>query len=149
MLFDRRARVLIADADPVIRRSLNQRLIDAEVLADTVEDGKGALEKLHESRYAVVVLDLQLQQVSAERVIDWIAALPVADRPVVLVLAPRSAARSLDVDVVQIVLRKPFDLNQLAEVVQSCVRNASEALRRQDAAVENLESGFTQPATSG
>lgn len=125
-MFDPRARVLIADADPGLRRSLNQRLLDCEVFADTVPDGKTALEKLTEFPYAVVVLDLGITGLSAERILDHIAVLPKDARPVVLVLAPRGAARSLDVDVVQIVLRKPCDLRQLADIVQSCVRNATE-----------------------
>ena len=131
MTFDRRVRVLIADADPGIRRGLNQRLLDAEVFADTAADGKDAVERLKETSYAVVVLDLQLQQVSSERVLDFIAALPREERPVVLVLA-RTSARSLDVDVVQIVLRKPCDLQQLADIVHSCVRNAADAIRRDE-----------------
>lgn len=129
MTFDRRARVLIADADPVVRRNLHKRLLDAEVFADCVEDGKMALDALVASHYAVVVLDLAIPQVSSERVLASIAALPAATRPVVLVLAPRGAARSLDVEVVQIVLRKPCDLAQLAEIVRSCVRSAAESIR--------------------
>lgn len=126
-MFDRRARVLIADADPVLRRNLNRILLDAEVFADAVADGSEALQKLHETTYAVVVLDLALQHVSAERVLAFVGTMPGVTRPVVLVLAPRNSARSLDVDVVQIVLRKPCDLQQLGEIVRSCVRNAIEA----------------------
>jgi DNA-binding response OmpR family regulator len=124
MTFDRRARVLIADADPVVRRKLNKCLLDAEVFADCVADGKTALEALDASNYAVVVLDLALPPGNGERILDAIAAMPVVSRPVVLVLAARGAARSLDVEVVQIVLRKPCDLTQLSQIVESCVRSA-------------------------
>ena len=132
MMPDRRARVLIADADPGLCRNLSRRLVDAEVFADCVADGRTALEALGASSYAVVVLDLALSQVSSERILDFIAALPAGVRPVVLVLASRGAARSLDVDVVQIVLRKPCDLTQLSEIVQSCVRSSADG-RRQEA----------------
>lgn len=134
-MFDRRARVLIADADPGLRRNLNQRLLDAEVFADTAGDAKLTLEMLAETTYAVLVLDLMLPGAPPERILDQIAQMPANVRPVVLVLAARGAARSLDVDVVQIVLRKPCDLAQLAEIIQSCVRNASDAFRRHDAAI--------------
>jgi DNA-binding NtrC family response regulator len=129
MTFDRRARVLIADADPGLRHSLNKRLLDAEVFADSVADGKMALEALAASSYAVVILDLALPQLNSERVLDAIAAMPANTRPVVLVLAGRSTARSLDVDVVQIVLRKPCNLVQLSEIIQSCVKSAAESRR--------------------
>ena len=133
MTFDRRARVLIADPDAGLRRNLNQRLLDAEVLADCVADGKMALDALSESSYAVVVLDLALPQVNSERVLAFIAALPAATRPVVLVLASRGSARSLDVEVVQIGLRKPCDLTQLADIVRSCVRSTAEAKQQKPA----------------
>ena len=125
-MFDRRARVLIADADPGVRRELYQRLLDAEVFADTVADGRDALEKLSESAYAVVILDVSLPLISTERLLAHIAMMPGEDRPVVLVLAGRGTAMSLDVDVVQIVLRKPCDLAQLAEIVRSCVRSTAD-----------------------
>lgn len=131
MAFDRRARVLIADADPAVRRNLYKRLLDAEVFADCVADGKMALEALANTNYSVVVLDLGLSQVSSERVLAAIARIPSNARPVVLVLAGRSAARSLDVDVVQIVLRKPFNLAQLSEIVESCAKSTAD-LRRDD-----------------
>ena len=131
MNLDRRARVLIADADPTLRHSLSKRLIDAEVFADSVADGRMALEALAASSYAVVILDLALPHLNSERVLDAIAAMPGNARPVVLVLAGRSSARSLDVDVVQIVLRKPCNLVQLSEIVQSCVKSAAESRREE------------------
>lgn len=55
-----------------------------------------------------------------------IAAMKRADRPIVLVLAASpEAARSLDVEIVQIVIRRPVDLNQLTELVRNCVRNTA------------------------
>jgi DNA-binding response OmpR family regulator len=125
-MLDGHARVLIADSDPGVRRELTQRLLDAGVAADAVTDGRGALEKLADTAYAVVILDVALAQVSTERVLAAISERPADRRPVVLVLADRGAARSLDVDVVQIVLRKPCDVRQLAEIVQSCVRSTPE-----------------------
>lgn len=131
MTFDPRARVLIADGDPTLRQNLEKRLLDAEVFADSVADGRMALEALEYAHYAVVILDLELTHVSSERVLEAIAAMPPGRRPVVLVLAGRSAARSLDVDVVQIVLRKPCNVIQLSEIVQSCVKSAAD-WRRED-----------------
>lgn len=130
MTFDPRARVLIADGDPTLQRNLEKRLLDAEVFADSVADGRTALEALEHAHYAVVILDLELTHVSSERVLEAIAAMAPSRRPVVLVLAGRSA-RSLDVDVVQIVLRKPCNLAQLSEIVQSCVKSAAD-WRRED-----------------
>jgi DNA-binding response OmpR family regulator len=146
MTFDRRARVLIADADPGLRNGLYKRLIDGEVLADSVADGKQALEQLRSASYAVVVLDLALPSVASERILDAIAEMPRAARPVVLVLALPGSARSLDVDVVQIVLRKPCDVSQLSAIVQSCVRSAVLAQREPAASADTEPTLRVRPA---
>lgn len=144
MTFDSRARVLIADADPGLRDGLARRLAGSEIFADTVADGDAALEKLDQSPYTVVILDLGIPQGGAERVLDAIGAMPRKTRPVVLVLATPGAARSLDVDVVQIVLRKPSDLAQLTEIVGSCVRSAA-SLPRDDVPDPSLKRGVRRP----
>ncbi|HEY3052585.1 MAG TPA: response regulator [Thermoanaerobaculia bacterium] len=124
MSLDGRARVLIADADGGLRRGLDKRLLDADVVADSASNSHEALAKLNSSAYAVVILDLALPRIGAERIIEVIGEIPRRDRPVVIVLTAPGATRSLDIDVVQIVLRKPCDLSQLSEIVQSCVRSS-------------------------
>ncbi len=99
MTLDSRARVLIADADPVLRRDLSKRLLDADVFADCVADGKMALEAFGVSNYAVVILDLALQPVTSERVLDFIAAPPArAGRSRNCHQSCRSSVRSSDYD---------------------------------------------------
>lgn len=118
-------RVLVADADPGVRRQVYKRLLEANVFADCVADGRMALERLQEERYCVILLDIALPYVGAERVLEYVRQTPAKERPVVFVLAESRAARSLDVDLVQIVLRKPCNLTQLSDLVQSCVRTAT------------------------
>jgi DNA-binding response OmpR family regulator len=118
-------RVLIADADPGVRKQLSKRLLDAGVFADPVADGKLALEQLREQTYSVILLDLSLPGVGAEQILDFVSASPAKPRPVILVVAAGAVSRTLDVDLVQIVLRKPCNLGQLAELIESCVRTAA------------------------
>jgi CheY-like chemotaxis protein len=118
-------RVLIADADPGIRRQLSKRLLDAGVIADSVADGKLALAQLREHSYAVILLDLQLPGVGAEQILNFLSISPVRPRPVILVVANGTAGRTLDVDLVQIVLRKPCNLTQLSELIESCVKSTA------------------------
>jgi CheY-like chemotaxis protein len=122
MMLDRRAGVLIAAAEGLCR-GVSKRLNEADVVADRVDNGREALARLSSSSYAVVVLDVTMPQIREESIIELIGETPRRDRPVVIVLASSGSARSLDVDVVQIVLRKPCDLSQLSEIVQSCVRS--------------------------
>lgn len=117
-------KVLVADPDTVLLRQLHKRLQDAKIDADCVPDGRSALASLRANVYAVMLIDISLPHTGSERVLEFVRHLPLADRPVVLVLADPVAARSLDVEVVQIVLRKPYGLRQLAELIQCCVETA-------------------------
>lgn len=134
-------RVLIADADPGLRRQIQKRLSDSHVLVDCVEDGRSALVHLGNHAYAVILLDVSLPSAGAERVLEFIGRMIASERPVVLMLAQPSVARSLDVDLVQIVLRKPCDLTQLADLVQSCVKSSSSYRPRREPSIRALQAG--------
>ena len=125
MALDPKVRVLIADPDPVLCQQMHKRLMDTDVFADTLGDGRKAIERLREQDYAVLLLDLGLPHSGAESILEYLNRLAAERRPVILVLAEASAARSLDVEMVQIVLRKPFNLRQVTELVKSCVQAAT------------------------
>jgi DNA-binding response OmpR family regulator len=117
-------RVLIADADAALRQQLSATLLALDIFSDTVTNTTDALAKLRDEDYGVVVIDVALPAGDVDDVIACIAKMQVTQRPVVLVLAANpEAARTLDVDIVQIVLRRPVNLSQLVDVVKSCLRN--------------------------
>ena len=117
-------RVLVADADPGLRQQVFDRLFTNHIAVDCVADGRRALDQLRAQPYGVVLLDVSLPLVGAERVLEFIREMPAIRRPIVLVLGEPAVARSLDVELIQIVIRKPCDLTQIAELVQSCMRSA-------------------------
>lgn len=126
MVADLGARVLIADTDPALRQRLYSKLLDLDIFSDCVSNGRDALEKLDETYYTVVLLDLALTGPDALSILDRLAQVPPDQRPVVLVLAGTpDAARALDVEIVQIVLRRPVNLTQISELVRSCIRTAA------------------------
>jgi DNA-binding response OmpR family regulator len=117
-------RVLIADGDAPVRQQLFSTLLTHDIFSDCVAGMSDALTRLRGEKYGVVVLDISLGEI--EPVIECISAMPAGARPVVLVLARSSeAARALDVEIVQIVLRKPVNLPQLVDVVRSCIRGSA------------------------
>jgi DNA-binding response OmpR family regulator len=119
-------RVLIADGDAAVRQQLYSALLQHDIFSDCVLTTDDALQKLEERPYGVVVLDIALPPGNVAGVIERIAAQPSAERPVVLILATHpEATRSLDVEIVQIVLRKPVVLSQLVDLVRSCLRSAA------------------------
>jgi DNA-binding response OmpR family regulator len=118
-------RVLIADADAAIRQQLFSGLLELDIFSDCVANTQDALEKLGSEQYGLMVVDVALPSGNVEDVIARVQQMTPAERPVVLVLAARpEAARTLDVDIVQIVLRRPVVMRQLVDLVRSCLRSA-------------------------
>lgn len=123
-------RILVAETDFGVRKQLHRRLLDANLFSDCVDNARAAMAHLQEKRYGVMVLELALahggnDQSGSERLLEYLQLMPPEDRPVVLALADAGSTRSLDVEVVQIVLRKPYDLGHLADLIQSCVKTAA------------------------
>ena len=116
-----RTGVLIAEGDEGLRRRLYKRLLDHDVVSDIVTDGREALQRLDEHDYAVVLLDIDITVIDAHRVLDRLRAIDVAQRPITMVTAPRGTTPALDTDAVQIIIRKPFNVREVADVVKSCL----------------------------
>lgn len=122
------SRVLIADGDAALRQQLSGELLKLHVYSDVVRTTEEALAHLAEHEYGVLVIDVALATGDVERVIAHIESMPALQRPVVLVLAANpESARSLDVEIVQIVLRRPVNLPQLVDLVRSCIRSHTRA----------------------
>lgn len=103
------------------------------MFSDCVATVDDALDKLNEETYGVVLVDIGLSGGNAEDVVSRIARLHRDTRPVVLVLAANpAAARSLDIDIVQIVLRKPLALRSTVGLIKSCVQSTSARPRIED-----------------
>lgn len=131
-------RVLIGDGDAALRQELFSALVSTGIHADCVASVGEALAALAERQYSVIVLDIGLPGGDAGQVVSAIAAQRL--RPVVLVLGSPEAARALDVEVVQIVLRRPVRLQQVIDIIRSCARSAG----RQDAVVRPKPSSSDQ-----
>lgn len=117
--------VLVADGDPLLLQKLFDALKSAGIASDCAADGGVAAGCLRARRYAVVVADVALAG-TGDELLGMIAAMPLGERPVVLVLSAQpEATRSLDTDSVQIVLRKPVRLHQLVDLVRNCVRSVA------------------------
>ena len=110
-------RALIVEDDPAIRRLVEKLLSRRKVEIDTASDGKAAVQKLRETRYGVVILDLMLPELSGYEVINFIKKeglhIPVA----VVSAVSQQALTNLDLDVVKLVISKPFDVDEFTEAI--------------------------------
>lgn len=62
---------------------------------------------------------------------------PASERPMVLATAGRDAKPNLDADLVQIVMRKPLRLADVADTIRSCVGSARDAMARRGERVDS------------
>ncbi|MCU1348868.1 MAG: Two-component system, response regulator, stage 0 sporulation protein [Acidobacteria bacterium] len=118
--------MLVAQAESTVRRRLFKALLDHDIDSDGAADAAEALARVAKQRYQLIVLDLALPGATTEEVLAPFRNAAPAGRPIVIVTGNHDGARNLDHELVQIVLRPPVDLTQLAELVQSCLRGIHE-----------------------
>ncbi len=117
-----RYRALVVEDDPAIRRLVEKLLVRNEIDIDSVSDGRTAVERLRTQHYSVVVLDLMVPGVSGFEIVrtmkDDGLRTPVA---VVSAVSQQALAR-LDLDVVKLVISKPFDVDEFTKAILALCR---------------------------
>lgn len=113
----KRYRALIVEDDPAIRRLVEKLLRRHSIEIDTAGDGRTAIEKLKVNHYSVLVLDLMVPELNGFDVIDHIKS---ANNPVpvaVVSAVSQQALTRLDLDVVKVVISKPFDVDEFTKAI--------------------------------
>jgi CheY-like chemotaxis protein len=121
--------ILIADDDPAIRCLLRLIVERAGLDVDVAADGHEALTMIERRNYALVLLDLQMPRTNG---FDVVERLRTKDpRPVIIVVTamPRSQTVQLDTNVVQAIVRKPFDVAFLADIIAGTARSMGDYVR--------------------
>jgi two-component system, NtrC family, response regulator PilR len=124
-------RVLVADDDQAIRQ-LVCTIVKREGLdVDCVADGAEAIEKLKQHEYAVVLVDLMMPRVDGFGVIDYMKHHPADAKPVVLVITAYAdqTFKKVDPEIVTGVVRKPFEVGDIGNVVRLCVAGYDEFMQ--------------------
>jgi len=118
-----KARVLVVDDEAAIRALVAKIIERAGFAVDTARDGREAIEKLQVSTYDVLVIDLMMPNVDGYGVIDFLRERGGRQPAVILVTAADSAAvRRMDGELVHSVLRKPFDIDVLADLIAAAAQ---------------------------
>ena len=118
--------VLVVDDDEAIRNLIRIAMIRAGLTCDTASDGLEALARVSSSaQYSVVLTDLMMPRLDGASFVEELAALDRSsnERPVVLIMTAFPDGERLPVvgDLVHAVIRKPFDVEDLAELVHTCI----------------------------
>lgn len=115
-------RVLVVDGEESVRTALFRALLDRDVFCDCVASGGDAIMRLGERHYALVVLDFSLPQAGAAAVIESLRVMPSVERPMVIATSAGGASgRDGDTDLVQMILRRPMRVRDVAEMVGACL----------------------------
>lgn len=117
--------VLIVDDDDEVRGLLCAALKAAGLACDHASHGLAALEHLRAHDYAIVLLDLMMPQLDGVGVLRELQLWqqPEQRRPVIVVMTGMSVIDSpaLPGDYVQAIVRKPFHVSDLTELMVGCV----------------------------
>lgn len=136
-------RILIADDDLSIRRLLATIVRREGLAVDVASDGAEAIEKLQEREYPVILLDLMMPRMDGFDVIEHLRLNPPSRKPVVLVITAYADQKFKEVDpnVVAGVLRKPFEVADIGDIVRLCVvglDDAADRLAESDRSIREL-----------
>jgi len=120
MTMDPTKRVLVVDDDKDVRDILFSVLQSRGIQTDSATNGREALELIGQHPYVVVLLDLMMPEIDGFGVLETLQA--AGTMPVVLVVsaADQGLTDKLDPSLIHGVIRKPFDPQEIADVVAAC-----------------------------
>ena len=137
-------RVLIVDDDAPIRKLLTVVLHRRGIASDCAVDGVEGWAKLERCHYALILLDLMMPRMSGYEVLEKLSALPAGLRPPVVVLTA-GAKPTLRPDLVLTLIRKPFDLDVVADVVLAALESVPVSLQPHDCPEAESDGLFSRP----
>ena len=131
-----RGRVLVVDDEPPIRALVAKIVERAGHPVDVARDGAEAIEKIEAHPYSVVVVDLMMPNVDGYGLIDYLKARS-GSRPAIIVISAgdTAALRRLDGSVVHSILRKPFDIDVLGDLISAAMSSMEETAAEQQGEV--------------
>jgi DNA-binding response OmpR family regulator len=112
---------LVIDSDPSIRELIAAVLRRRGLRADTAADSDAALHCMHAHRYGAVVLDPRMP--GGDVLLTELSSSTGDGKPnIIIATSPDSFSRTLARRAgVQVVLAKPFDLDDLSAAVAACL----------------------------
>ena len=119
--------MLVVDDEPAIRALVTKIVERAGHPVDSARDGAEAIARLDAGEYAVLVIDLMMPNVDGYALIDHIKTRG-GRRPAIIVISAGDTAslRRLDGSMVHSILRKPFDIDVLGDLITAAVRSMQE-----------------------
>ena len=116
-------RVLVVDDDRPIRNLVTTVLERRELSVDSAPDGAAALKLIAENEYDVAVVDLMMPGMNGIELLEHVKRAERHPQTIIVLTASGPGdIRQLDAGAVHAIMRKPFDINELADVVESAAK---------------------------
>jgi DNA-binding response OmpR family regulator len=113
-------RILIIEHDNTLRQTLYRGMLDLELFSDCASDAREAVGFLSRRQYSIVVLDVAVTG-GSESVVAAVRRMPNGERPIVLATAEQDNFGPVDAECVQVVIRRPLRVRDIAELARACV----------------------------
>jgi DNA-binding response OmpR family regulator len=110
-------RALVVEDDPAIRRLVEKLLTRLKIEIDVAGDGRTAIDKLRAQHYSVLVLDLMVPELNGFEIIEVIKQENMKVPVAVVSAVSQQALTRLDLDVVKLVISKPFDVDEFTKAI--------------------------------
>ena len=117
-------RALVVEDDPAIRRLVEKLLTRRKIEIETVTDGHTAIDRLRANRYSILILDLMVPGLNGFEIIDVIKREQIPIPIAVVSAVSQQALNKLDLDVVKLVISKPFDVDEFTNAILSLCAEA-------------------------
>lgn len=132
-------RILISDDDETLCYLLKEELLSQNFYVDIVYDGKYAIEKLKEKSYDVLLLDLEMQFISGEKVLKFIKDNLLNLQVIVLTAQSdmRTAIECIKLGAYDFI-NKPYDFQQLLITIQRALKH-KELLEKNEILTNKVE----------
>jgi chemosensory pili system protein ChpA (sensor histidine kinase/response regulator) len=118
------ASILLIDDSLTVRKFIGKMLESAGYIVDTAVDGDDGIRKASETRYRLIITDLELPRFNGYEVVQALRGRPLTKHTPIVVMTTRAGEkhRQLAVDIgVNAYIAKPVDERALFQVVERWV----------------------------
>ena len=122
-----RPRALVVEDDPAIRKLVEKLLRRRGIDIDTATNGLDAVKLLRAHPYTVVVLDLMVPEMNGFQVIDFLKRENLRVPVAVVSAVSQQALTNLDLDIVKVVISKPFDVEEFTKAIMTLCSESAES----------------------
>lgn len=118
----RKNRILVVDNDKAICWVLEKAFSGEDFIVDVAMNGRQALEKIDENKYALVIMDVMMPVMDGIKALEYIKKMP--DRPETIIMTGHSSMENT-IEAMKLgayeYIVKPFDIDEIIELAEKAI----------------------------